>query len=44
MGNTEHTVIDYSIVNTEGINKIEEFRVLDRIESDHMPLYSKLGY
>lgn len=32
-----HTVIDYRIINTEGINKIEQFRVLERTESDHMP-------
>ena len=38
------TVIDYSVLNTEGINEIEIFRVLDRIESDHMPLYSRLGF
>lgn len=44
MGSTGHTVIDYSVLNTEGINEIEVFRVLDRIESDHMPLYSRLGF
>ena len=44
MGSTRHAVIDYSILNTEGINEIEVFRVLDRIVSDHMPLYSRLGF
>ena len=38
------TVIDYSVLNTEGINEIEILRVLDRIESDHMSLYSRLGF
>ena len=44
MSSTGHTVIGYSVLNTEGINEIEVFRVLDRIESDHMPLYSRLGF
>ena len=44
MGSTGHTVIHYSVLNTEGINEIEVFRVLDRIESDHMPFYSRLGF
>ena len=44
MGSTGHTVIDYSVLNTEEINDIEVCRVLDRIESDHMPLYSRLGF
>lgn len=39
-----HTVIHYTILNTERLYKIEKFRVLGRIKSDHMPLYNRLRY
>lgn len=34
------SVIDYLLVNTEGWELLEEFKVESRIESDHMPLVS----
>lgn len=30
--------IDYVIVNKEAIEKVEEFKVDSRVDSDHMPL------
>lgn len=37
-GNT----VDYTILNMKRLDRIEEFRVLEGIESDHMPLYNRL--
>jgi hypothetical protein len=34
----EETVIDYGIVNEEAYQRPEEFRIGDRVESDHVPL------
>lgn len=33
-----NTVIDYVIVNEEAIEKVEEFKIDSRVNSDHMPL------
>jgi hypothetical protein len=32
------TVIDYGIVNEEAYKKVEEFRIGERVESDHLTL------
>jgi hypothetical protein len=31
-------VIDYGIVNEEAWERVEEFRILERVELDHLPL------
>lgn len=36
-------MINYIIVNAEGTDKIDEFKVLDRIESGHMQVCCKLS-
>jgi hypothetical protein len=38
IGSRGETVIDYVMVNEEAWDKIEEFKVGERVESDHMPL------
>lgn len=38
VGARGNTVIDYVIVNEEAIEKVEEFKVDNRVDSDHMPL------
>jgi hypothetical protein len=37
-GSRGETVIDYVMVNEEAWDEIEEFKVGERVESDHMPL------
>ncbi|KAH0814154.1 hypothetical protein GEV33_008637 [Tenebrio molitor] len=38
IGSRGETVIDYVMVNEEAWDEIEEFKVGERVESDHMPL------
>jgi hypothetical protein len=38
VGSREETVIDYGIVNQEAWERVEEFRIGGRVESDHLPL------
>jgi hypothetical protein len=38
IGNTGDTVIDYGTVNEEAWERVEEFRIGKRVESDHFPL------
>lgn len=38
IGGKGKTVIDYGITNREGWEKIDKFEVMERIESDHLPL------
>jgi hypothetical protein len=38
IGSRGETVIDYVMVNEEAWDKIKEFKVGERVESDHMPL------
>lgn len=35
-------MIDYVLVSIEGAEKIKELKVIDRVESDHMPIMCKL--
>ncbi|KAK9302826.1 hypothetical protein QLX08_005315 [Tetragonisca angustula] len=41
---TGQSVIDYTIVDTEELDKVREFIVKEGVESDHMPVYCKLEY
>jgi hypothetical protein len=38
IGSRGKTVIDYGIVNKEAWERIEEFRIGERVESNHLPL------
>ena len=41
---TGQSVIDYTIVDTVGLDKVRKFIVKERVESDHMPVCCKLEY
>jgi hypothetical protein len=38
IGSREETVIDYGIVNEEAWKRVEEFRIGERVESDHLQI------
>jgi hypothetical protein len=38
IGSKGEIVIDYGIVNEEAWESVEEFRIGERVESDHLPL------
>jgi hypothetical protein len=38
IGSRGETVIDYEIVNEEAWERVEEFRILERVELDHLSL------
>lgn len=38
IGSRGTSVIDYAIVNEEMLDRIEEFKIGDRVDSDHLPL------
>lgn len=38
----EESVIEVSVICEKSLNKIEQFIVQDRIESDHQPILTKL--
>lgn len=38
MGARGSTVIDYVITNEKAYDKVREFRIGDRVDSDHMPM------
>lgn len=37
------SVIDYALVNEKMYDRLREFRIGERIESDHMPLMVEIG-
>jgi rubrerythrin len=38
IGSRGETVIDYGIMNKEAWERVEEFRIEEKVESDHLPL------